>query len=143
MMPHLSSEQLSECVCGWPSPLVARHIEDCAACRAELAEMRETLGNFRTGVRAWSEQRAATLATPETAVVRADPRGTPRQLAWALAIAALCVVASFVLPRRQNENTAARDAALLNRVQAQMSRSVPSSMEPLMKLVVDQQVDEQ
>ena len=43
---HLSSEQLSECILGQPRPMVARHVEDCPACRAELIQFREALGEF-------------------------------------------------------------------------------------------------
>lgn len=133
MIPHLSTDQLSECILGQPSSLVVRHIETCAACRAELANFREALGNFRGAVRAWSEDQAnAVLATPEL-----HPRAASRQLAWALLIAAVCILASIVFPRRV-DRTSASDAVLLNQVDAQVSRSVPSSLEPLMKLVVQE-----
>ena len=59
-------------------------------------------------------------------------------VAWALAIAIVCVIASFVLPRHAGESAPGADAVLLNQVDAQVSRTAPSSMEPLMKLVVQE-----
>ncbi len=137
MIAHLSSEQVAECILGQPSLIVARHVQDCPGCRAELAKFRETLGEFRGAVRAWSQDQAdAALSIP--ASLR-EPRFSvaSRQLAWALLMAAVCIVASFVLPWRAGE-MASSDAVLLNRVDAQVSRTAPASMEPLMKLVVQE-----
>jgi anti-sigma factor RsiW len=139
MISHLSSEQLSECIAGYPRPKVARHVEQCPACRAELARFREALGEFGGAVRAWSEGQA------QAAMSAYSPAATPRswaashQLAWALAIAAIFVIASFLWPGHRSEGAAASDALLLNQVDAEVSRTVPASMEPLMKLVVENQ----
>ena len=38
MIPHLSSDQLSEYILGQPSLLVARHVQDCPVCRADHSE---------------------------------------------------------------------------------------------------------
>jgi hypothetical protein len=139
MIAHLSSEQLSECLLGQPSPLVARHIQDCPACRAELTAFCEALGEFRGAVRAWSDHRAnAALAIPAS-VPEPSSRSASHQLGWAMLIAVICMIASFVLPRHGAENSSASDAVLLNQVDAQVSRTAPSSMEPLMQLVVQKQ----
>jgi hypothetical protein len=137
MSGHLSSEEMSEYILGYPRPTVARHIRDCAACHTELAQFREALGDFRGAVRGWSENQAAAVTTPASVFV-ARSWSASRQLAWALAIAAVCVVASFVLPHHAPDNPAS-DVVLLNQVDAQVSRTVPASMEPLMQLVVQQQ----
>jgi anti-sigma factor RsiW len=123
---------------GQPSLIVARHVQDCPACRAELAQFRETLGEFRGSVRAWSEHQANQALALSNSVP--EPRSwiASHQLAWALLIAVVCVVASFVIPRHGGENAAGADAVLLNQVDAQVSRTAPSSMEPLMKLVVQE-----
>lgn len=139
---HLSSEQLSECVMGQPSPAVARHIHDCRSCGAELESLRAAMGAFRGAVHAWSEDQAGRYS--ENAAAAIPSAGPPphagmlsHQLAWALLIAVVCAIASFVLPRHGAENTAGSDTALLNQVDAQVSRTAPSSMEPLMKLVLE------
>jgi hypothetical protein len=134
MIPHLSSEQLSECIMGQPRPIVAKHVEDCPVCRAELVQFREALGEFGGAVRAWSQDQAdQALAIPAR-----SSRTVSHQLAWALTIAVVCVIASFVLPRQGGESAAGADAVLLNQVDAQVSRTAPSSMEPLTKLVVQE-----
>jgi hypothetical protein len=101
-------------------------------------QFREALGEFRGSVRAWSEDHAAAMTTPASGSL-ARSWNASRQLAWAVAIAAVCVIASFVLPHRGPDRLAASDASLLNRVDAQVSRTVPASMEPLMQLVVEKQ----
>ncbi len=137
---HLSSQQLAEIMTGQPSPqvaqLVARHVEDCPACRAQVANFGQALGGFRGAVRAWSEEQAhAVRAIPAGA---GEPRSwaASHQLVWALLMAAVCIIASVVIPRRGGDQAAASDALLLNQVDSQVSRTVPASMEPLMKLVV-------
>lgn len=144
MMAHLSSAQLSEYILGQPNPMIAQHIESCPVCLAEVTQFRTALGEFRGAVRAWSEEQAGKyqedgcLVSPST-VGEPHPGSPSRQLAWALVIAVVCVIASFIFPRRPAEKAAASDAVLLNQVDAQVSRTAPSSMEPLMRLVVENQ----
>lgn len=144
MMPHLSPDQLTAYLLDQPDRAAARHVGECAVCRAEIAQQRETLAEFRTAVRSWSAEEAGhyrTDAARALAASRPEPHSWPvsRQLAWALAIAAVCVIASFILPRYAGRRTAASDAALLDRVDAEVSQTVPAPMAPLMKLVVQQQ----
>jgi len=140
MITHLSSEQVAEYIVGYPSPIVAEHLRDCPACRAEVVNFREALGDFRWAIRSWSEEQASEYQTNAAPVMPApvpDPRWwTPsHQFAGALLVAAICIIASFVVPRHP-EKVLSSDAVLLSQVDAQVSRTVPSSMEPLMKLVV-------
>jgi anti-sigma factor RsiW len=136
MMTHLCSEQLSECALGEPSPDARRHLKDCPACRAELGNFSEALGEFRGAVRRWSENQAnAALA------VHAQPSESrswiaSHQFALALLLAAVCMLASIVW--HGGENAPASDAVLLNQVDTQVSRAVPRSMEPLTKLVAQE-----
>jgi hypothetical protein len=138
MIGHLSSDQLSEAVMG-QSDEVAQHVQDCAMCRAMLTNFREALGEFQGAVRAWSEEQAdqyrSGAALPAEIPQPHWWRGS-HQLAWALLIAAVCIVASFIVPRYQPNNAPASDAVLLNRVDAEVSSTVPASMEPLVQLVV-------
>ena len=140
MITHLSSEQVAEYIVGYPSPIVAEHLRDCPACRAEVVNFREALGDFRWAVHSWSEEQAsqyqANAASAMPAVVPDTRWWTPsHQFAGALLVAAICVIASFVMPRHP-EKVLSSDAVLLSQVDAQVSRTVPSSMEPLMKLLV-------
>lgn len=144
MTPHLSPDQLNGYLLGQPDSAAARHVRECAACRTEMEQQRETLAEFRTAVRAWSAEEAGQYRTAAAGAISATARAphpgpVSRQLVWALAIAALCVIASFLLPRYAGRSTAASDAALLERVDAEVSETVPAPMAPLMKLVVEQQ----
>lgn len=137
MIPHLTPEQVSEVLAGQPDTMLARHVQDCAVCRAEVAAFRETLAEFRGAVHAWSEQQAGALRRP--APVSRERFWKPaHQFACALAIAAVCAIVSVLSWQRQ-ESAARRDMMLLDQVDMQVSRSVPSSMEPLLRLVVQQQ----
>lgn len=135
-MRHLSSVQLSECVAGQPDPGTARHLESCPACRAELDQFREVLHGFRGAVRNWSENQARAALVIDARPPDSRSWVASHQLAFALLLAAVCIVASLVW--RGGENAPASDSLLLNQVDAQVSRTVPSSMEPLMKLVVQE-----
>ena len=141
MNAHLTEHQLSECILGQPNPLAARHIQSCPACASKLAEFQRTLGALRGAVRSWSENEANSALAARPAFDRRVP-APARQLAWALLIAAVCLIASFVLPRHSGESPAsvpwAGDTALLNQVDAQVSRTAPASMEPLMNPVEEQ-----
>jgi hypothetical protein len=147
MMPHLSPDQVAGYLLDQADPGDARHVRDCAACRAEIEQQRETLAEFRTAVRVWSADEGGHYRTKAALAMPAsmpEPRAShpgpvSRQLVWALAIAAVCVIASFILPRYADRSTAASDAALLDRVNAEVSQTVPAPMAPLMKLVVQQQ----
>lgn len=139
MSTHLSPEEFSECISGAPSHLAVAHLRDCTACSAELTNFREALGEFREVIRAWSDDRAnAVIAAPERAVGHRSWIAS-HQLAWALLMAAVCVVASFVIPRYRAGTPPPNDAVLLNQVDTELSRTAPASMEPLMKLVVEKQ----
>jgi anti-sigma factor RsiW len=136
MIAHLSSEQLAEFILGQPSSMLSRHVQDCPVCRAEVASFREALGEFRGAVRAWSEDQASAVRAIPPGVGERRSWAASHQLAWALLMAAVFIIASFVIPRRVGDPAAGSDAVLLNQVDSQVSRTVPASMEPLMKLVV-------
>jgi hypothetical protein len=135
-MTHLSSEQLSECILGEPSPVATQHLENCVACRAELGNFREALGEFRGAVRCWSENQAQAALAVHAGPSESRSWIASHQLALALLLAAVCILASILW--HPKENAPSSDSVLLNQVDAQVSRSVPSSMEPLMKLVVQE-----
>jgi anti-sigma factor RsiW len=138
-MTHLNSDQLSEFILGEPHPGIARHLENCPSCRAELASFRDALGEFRGAVRCWSDEQAHAALAVQARPAESRSWIAGHQLALALLLAAVCVLGSFVW--HGGESAAANDAVLLNQVDAQVSRAVPSSMEPLMKLVVETGAD--
>jgi hypothetical protein len=133
---HLVSEQLSECVLGQPDPWIARHLAECPACRLELEQFRGVLSGFRGAVRDWSENQARAALAVHARPSESRSWIASHQLAMALLLAAVCVLASLIW--HGGEKAPASDSVLLNQVDAQVSRTVPSSMEPLMKLVVQE-----
>jgi anti-sigma factor RsiW len=139
-MKHLSSEQFSNLVLGQPDSEAARHMAGCRTCRSEIANFRQALGEFRGAVRNWSDdQAAAALEIPERT---GETRSwiAAHQLALAVLLAAVCLLASVFVPwYGRRARGPANDAVLLNQVDAQVSRTAPSSLEPLMKLVVERQ----
>jgi len=100
-------------------------------------QFREALGAFRGAVRDWSEDQARGVIAMEPAVPQRRFWTPARQFALALVLAAACIVASAVIPRH-TDNAPASDAVLLNQVDVQVSRTAPSSLEPLLKLVAQE-----
>jgi anti-sigma factor RsiW len=118
MTEHLAAGRITECVGGGPGPEEQRHLLECAECRAEVARLRSTLGQFREAVRGWSDGQS------EWALARARARAVRRParvwFRWP-------VLAAIAL--------ALADAQLLEQVDREVSESVPSPMEPLAQLV--------
>ena len=125
---------------GQPGREAARHVENCAACRTEIANFRQAIGEFRGAVRGWSDEQAHRAL--EIPACPSETRSwiATHQLALALLLAAVCLLVSVIVSRvGRRSQEPSNDAALLNQVDAQVSRSAPSSLEPLMKLVVERQ----
>jgi hypothetical protein len=100
------------------------------------------LGGFRTTARAWAEEVRLEVALGPVAAKPWSFRGL--RLAAAMALVLLCF--GLLMTRTQftgkvgnqqaNElSTGAADDAVLERVDAALSRSAPSAMEPLSQLV--------
>jgi hypothetical protein len=97
----------------------------------------EALTHFRGSVREWSDQQLR--SEPARARFLVSRPGAGR-LAWALAAVAVCIlmISLMLFPRQsrpQPTESAAMDALLLKQVDAEVSSAVPSSMEPLTRLV--------
>ena len=133
MNRHLSSQDVCAWLAGRHTPELQQHVLGCAVCQAELARLGQALTQFRGTVRHWSEQQhnGAVKLTPSA--------GAWRRLRWACAVMAACLLVSFSVLWRGNQPLAgdapAADVALLAQVDRQVSRAVPSPMEPLMNLV--------
>jgi periplasmic protein TonB len=55
MSRHLSSQQISELLSGVAGPAAQAHVDECPACRAEIASLARPLELFGATVRNWSE----------------------------------------------------------------------------------------
>ncbi len=138
MNGHLSSDQISRWLIGERTAAEEQHARECPECRAELARLESAIALFRSSARDWSEQwgtsfQAAAGLSPGVGA----PRNTWR---WAWIAAAALLLAAIPLytrarDRQRRAERARADAALIEQVDAGVSRAVPASMEPLVQLV--------
>jgi hypothetical protein len=132
MTSHLSSDQICRWLAGERGYKEQQHLRACPACLAEVNEFQNALTGFRRSLE----------TSPVPAVSYSRTRQTlPR---WILAAAALAIMVAAPVywnarHQRETEHSMAEqtetDDLLLERVNAGLSRAVPSSMEPLMQLI--------
>jgi len=139
MIEHLSAEQISQWMVGDRTPQLEHHVERCAACRGELAQIESTISQFRTAMR----DPANLTPAPEWR----EPAPSAAWLTWPrLALAATALAALLALPvswrvraheqalREETARAAQADAQLLESVDAEISQAVPEPMQPLVTL---------
>ena len=98
--------------------------------------MEAALALFRGSVREWSEQSGA----PARKFVPVRRGWGFQPMRWALACVVLLMLAAIpvyrnAMEKQRKADLAKADAALLEQVDAEISRAVPATMEPLAKLV--------
>jgi anti-sigma factor RsiW len=134
MNEHLSPEDISRWFAGERTPELHRHAGECEACSARLDRMESAIEEFRGSVHDWSAEQSP----PAPRIAWALP---VRHLArtWILAAASLLILASgpayWHFRQQARAAEAARADALLQQVDAEISRAVPQTMEPLVSLV--------
>jgi len=140
MSQHLSSQEISQWMIGERTPQQEQHVRQCSECGAELARLQAALALFRGSVRHCSGRQSRSEPSDIASIlsVRRGPRIQPMR--WALAAAALLVLAAVPIyrnaqDRQRQAEIASADALLLEQVDAEVSRAVPRPMEPLVKLV--------
>ena len=110
-----------------------QHLRECAECSAAVARMEASLAEFGTAYRELGEQLPAFRAS--AAIGAQGARGTVRMWMRAGVVAALLGAIALIPAEHYRQSYAARlameDEALLTAVQADVSRSVPASFEPL------------
>jgi len=117
-----------------------RHVCECSVCCAEVARLEGALKRFGGSVREWSAAQPGAQAPGAWRADRAARHWRARRLQWSLAAAALVVLAAIPVwknarDRRIAEEAARADAILMEQVDAQVSRTVPVTLEPLVSLV--------
>jgi hypothetical protein len=134
MNEHLSPEDISRWFAGEPSSDLQRHAGECQECSARLDSMESALAEFRGSAHDWS---AAQSASAPPIAWRPPVLHTARR--WVLAATSMLILvsASAYWHTRQQTRAAemARADALLVQVDAEISRAVPQTMEPLVNLV--------
>jgi hypothetical protein len=146
---HLTSEQMDLMLYAGPEETdreAAEHAQTCAFCKAELNELQQSLGSFRSVTTEISER--AALSRPRTNLLPARPvwsrdpfRATPAYFALAASLTVAAVLVPFVRhspevqtpvpPKAQMAHSVESDDALLRDIDQQLDASVPSAMEPL------------
>jgi anti-sigma factor RsiW len=141
MIHHLSPEQLPKFILGEATPDEHRHAAECVECRAEVMQLQETLSFFRESAHHWAVQ-SARSSVPRLELFPDEPSSF--KWAWvrrALVAAALIILATIPLLKNTQERQIAPqtfdDTLLLEQVNAHLSRTVPTPMEPLMELFED------
>jgi hypothetical protein len=141
MNRHFSEEEICRWLAGERAAGWERHLESCPQCRNQASSMAEVLAGFQDSVRTRSAAHLSGYPMPTPQIIRTSAFTPMRLLA---AAAALCLLTlGLWLPRFVSRNgvafvpaqpaiqSADDDAALLRRVSADVSRTVPSSLEPL------------
>jgi hypothetical protein len=136
MRAHLTGEQFSRRMLGERSANAEAHLQECAQCEAEVVQLAATLTEFRSSVRAWSEQQDR----PRWASAQATAKGNRAWMTgayWAAAALLTGLVFGGYLPQRPAKMAATTpaDTVLLTEWDRQVSRTVPGPMEPLTRLV--------
>jgi hypothetical protein len=145
MINHLSPQQISSLMIGQAKPGEAQHAAECSECAEEVLHLQETLAVFRDSVQQWTD-RCGGSEVPSPAFLRTDSSvfsGRPFQ--WALAVLALILLVLIPVHKNTSERrlkAEAEDTLLLEQVNAQLSRTVPEALEPLMTLLSDATPDE-
>lgn len=140
MNGHMTSREIGDWMAGSRAAELERHLMECGACRTELSKLEAAVGEFRASARELAERSAP------VPLARAAWAKEPVWAKWVRfqyvgpAVAAACLALMMVwtpwgeTPAPASQS-ATSDSALLSQVNTELSRSVPSPMEPLTKLV--------
>jgi len=145
MISHLSSEQISRLLAGDAMPEEEQHAGNCAECERELSRVRETLAVFRHSVQQWADENGATRVPASEFLRNESSAWRKGPVRWALVAAAIIIL--IVVPlyknvrERHRDADTSEDAILLEQVNAHLSRTVASPMEPFMQLLSDTSAD--
>ena len=127
MNSHLSSEEMYQWLSEEPVDAVEEHFRECPACQTEMHQLKRALAGFRNSL-----EECAVPAINRPPVRSLLPR-------WILATAALLLLTGAPVywnARQQRAADQAKfDELLLERIDANLSRTVPVSMEPLTQLI--------
>ena len=140
MNEHLTPEEFSQWFAGGRTAECDRHVAECESCRIGVEEVAATIAALRDSVHEWGRV-AVGDGAPIAWQAPFRPFRPSRSMTkrWILAAASLLILASGTAYWRYREQARIADMAhadaLLQQVDAEISRAVPDSMEPLVSLV--------
>lgn len=141
MKQHLSADQVLEWVMGLREAECEAHLRGCRECVEEIEKVARPLRLFGAAVRELGSE----VLIGERAVNR---RRSWRLAYWPAALLAAALLIFAVLPSQRGQRQAGHevtdapvavsDEVLLQNVEAELSESVPGSMEPLARLMTNE-----
>jgi hypothetical protein len=140
MSKHLSKDQIAGCFAGQSTIAERQHIQQCAACGAELDRLASSISLFRNAVRDRVDARVAVHAP---AIVFEDQPPVPATPIWKWAMVTVVTVLLVALPlfitRPQqfvdNTATTTDPDTLMREINVHLSRTMPAPMEPILRLI--------
>jgi hypothetical protein len=143
MSNHLSEDQFAQCVAGQPPGAELQHLAQCSECRAELERFSNTLSLFRSAMRDQIDDRAAAsiLVAAPFSIRPAEAGASNWQWSCIGAAIVIAAVLPFLVPAKQPQQFAepvsieSTPDELMEAVNLQLSRTIPTPMEPLLALI--------
>jgi hypothetical protein len=137
MSHHLTEKQFAKCAAGLADRALSLHLEECAACRAELDRFSGAVSLFRDAVHRRVDSRPKPVISAQT------PSRRVSTLRWAwVTAAAVAFVIPLLLSQRisQPVQPELSPDEVMSRMYLHLSRTVPEPMEPLMPLISSDEV---
>jgi hypothetical protein len=142
MSEHLTEDQIARCFAGQSTIAERQHIQQCAACGAELDRLASSISLFRNAVRDRIDARVAVHAR---AIVFEEQPEVPATPIWKWAMVTVVAVLLVALPlfitRPQqfvdNPSTTTDPDTLMREINLHLSRTMPAPMEPILTLIPD------
>jgi hypothetical protein len=148
MSGHLSEEALMRWQMGDATDAERAHVGACTECQAQARPLQDALSWFGAAARQWGEEKAALIEEWRESEHTAARTWRSMVGMWAAVSVALLLIFGIGLPRwkahraaieaqvhqqqqQQEKQELARDNALLDEVDQDVSQVVPEAMEPL------------
>jgi hypothetical protein len=137
MTLHLSTDELFECVAVGATEGQKAHLAACEWCAKELQHNEKITQGVRSAVAEWTESlQGSDAAFLNQMGERERRRGQLRFAQLSAAVLLLLVVPAAVVQRRHSEQQKRQaDEVLLRQVDQEISKTEPTSMQPLTRLV--------
>src|SRR5262249_50303713 len=142
MNKHLTDDQIAKCGAGQSTGEERRHIQECTACQGKLDRLDNSISLFRSAIRDRIDARVA-LHAPEILLEERPLVVTTPLWQWTVVIVVSFVLITipFFITRPQqfiDSASSATDAdTLMREINLHLSRTIPAPMEPIMKLIPD------
>jgi anti-sigma factor RsiW len=141
MNQHLSRERISELLIEPQRDDEKEHLVSCAACNAELAELRAAISMFGEAARNWGELQDSRELQLTPRLERKRQWWSGSRAGWGLVAAIVLLVFVWAPIHRKHDSqqaatlNAENDAILMQQIDSEVSRRVPAAMDPIAKLI--------